>query len=344
MTIRHNMVRARTWLTALSLLALVPSAGADTLDAIKDRGLLRCGVNGEVPGLSLQDTNGHWSGIDVDFCRAVAAAVLGSSERVAFVPISSDDRFAPLRDGKIDLLARNTTWTADREINQGVSFVGILYFDGQGFMVPRASGLLSTLELDDAKVCALSGTTSADNARRYFTRNRMRLELKLYPTLDDARDAYLKGECTTLTTDHSQLYGLRSTLAEPAAQRILPEVISKEPLSPAVRSGEPRWFKLVRWTLYTLIDAEEMGIDANNVSTAKERATSDDLRTLLDLDGATSAALGVEKEWGYRVIKQVGNYGEVFERNLGAKSGLNIKRGLNALWTNGGLLYAPPTR
>ncbi|MGB5834611.1 MAG: amino acid ABC transporter substrate-binding protein, partial [Thiohalocapsa sp.] len=302
------------------------------------------GVNGEAPGLSLVDEGGNWSGLDVDFCRAVAAAALGNAGKVQFVPLGTDDRFAAVREGRVDLLARNTTWTEQRDITEGVSFVGILYFDGQGFMVSRATDLLSTLGLNGATICAISGTTSADNARRYFTRHRMRMEMTLYPDLISAHDAYLAGKCLTLTTDRSQLYGLRATRDNPAAHRILPEVISKEPLSPAVRKGETRWFDLVRWTLYTLIGAEQMGIDASNVIAAKSRATSDDVRTLLDLDGDTSSALGIDKEWGYRVIQQVGNYGEIYERNLGAASGLGIKRGLNALWNKGGLLYAPPTR
>ena len=325
------------------LLAASPIA-ADTLDDVKTRGELRCGVNGEAPGLSHKDDYGDWSGLDVDFCRAVAAAALGNADKVAFIPLSIDQRFAALRDGKVDLLARNTTWTEQRDVAEGVSFAGILYFDGQGFMVPRGTSLLSTLELNGATICAISGTTSADNAQRYFTRNRMSMEMTLYADLNAARDAYLDGKCSTLTSDRTQLYGVRATLDEPATQRILPEVISKEPLAPAVRKGETRWLDLVRWTLYTLIGAEEIGIDSNNVISAKTRANSDDVRTLLGLDGDTAAALGVEPEWGYRVILQVGNYAEVFERNLGTASGLGIKRGLNALWNQGGLLYAPPTR
>lgn len=335
-------------LAALSLLpALLLAASsvvADILDDVKSRGELRCGVNGEAPGLSLRDDNGHWSGLDVDFCRAVAAAALGKADKVAFVPLSAEERFTALRDGKVDLLARNTTWTKQRDIAAGVSFAGILYFDGQGFMVPRGTSLLSTLELDNASICAISGTTSADNAQRYFTRHRMSMEMTLYPDLNAARDAYLDGKCSTLTSDRTQLYGLRASLDEPTAQRILPEVISKEPLALVVRKGETRWFDLVRWTLYTMIGAEEMGIDSSNVVNARARATSDDVRTLLDLDGTTAAALGIEPEWGYRVILRVGNYAEVFERNLGTASGLGIKRGLNALWNQGGLLYAPPTR
>jgi len=332
------------WLLLLLLCTLGAAAQAATLDAVKARGTLRCGVNGEVPGLSLVDADGHWSGLDVDFCRAVASAALGDADKVELVPLSTEERLAAVREGRVDLLSRNTTWTERRDLSEGIHFVGILYFDGQGFMVPRSTDMLSTLELDGATICAIRDTTSAENARRYFTRNRMSMDMTLYPDLASARDAYLAGKCSTLTTDRSQLYGLRASLETPETQRILPEVISKEPLAPVVREGDERWLDLVRWTLYTLIGAEEMGIDSGNVIMAKARAKSDEVRTLLDLDGTTSAALGIDKEWAYRVILQVGNYGEMFERNLGDASGLGIKRGLNALWSEGGLLYAPPTR
>jgi general L-amino acid transport system substrate-binding protein len=323
---------------------IVTSAGADALDEVKARGELRCGVNGEVPGLPVKDDNGEWSGLDVDFCRAVAAAALGSGDKVVFVPLATAERFAALRDGRVDLLARNTTWTGLRDLTEGVSFAGILYFDGQGFMVPRASGKLSTLELNDATICAIDNTTSADNAKAYFTRHRMSMELFLHPDLTSALADYLDGKCSTLTTDQSQLYSLRSTLEQPREHRILPEVVSKEPLSPAVRAGETRWLDLVRWTLYTLVNAEEIGIDSHNVTTAKERASSEAVRALLDLDGITAQKLGIEPEWGYRVLLQVGNYGELFERNLGKASGLGIKRGMNAVWRDGGLMYAPPVK
>jgi general L-amino acid transport system substrate-binding protein len=324
--------------------ALATSAAADALDEVKARGELRCGVNGEVPGLSVKDDNGEWSGLDVDFCRAVAAAALGTGDKVAFLPLATGERFAALRDGRVDLLARNTTWTGLRDLTEGVSFAGILYFDGQGFMVPRASGKLSTLELNDATICAIDNTTSADNAKAYFTRHRMSMELFLHPDLTSALADYLDGKCSTLTTDQSQLYSLRSTLEQPREHRILPEVVSKEPLSPAVRAGETRWLDLVRWTLYTLVNAEEIGIDSHNVTTAKERASSEAVRALLDLDGITAQKLGIEPEWGYRVLLQVGNYGELFERNLGKASGLGIKRGMNAVWRDGGLMYAPPVK
>jgi general L-amino acid transport system substrate-binding protein len=339
----HRRPAAALW-AALPLLLSLNGALADTLETVKSRGEVRCGVNGEVPGLSYRDAQGAWSGLDADFCRAVAAAALGDAGKVAFVPVGTEERLAVLREGKIDLLARNTTWNGQRDLTEGVSFVGVLYYDGQGFMVPRDSGLRSTLELDGARICAVAGTTGPDNAKRYFTRHRMTMETTLYPSLTAARDAYLNGDCSTLTTDKSQLHSLRLNLDDPAAQRILPEVISKEPLAPAVRKGDSGWTDLVRWTLFTLINAEELGIDSGNADMAKAQAESAQVRALLDLDGETAEALGIAPGWGHRVIRQVGNYGELYERNLGKASGLDIKRGLNALWTEGGLLYAPPAR
>jgi len=329
----------------LLVLLLAPlAATADRIDDVRERGLLRCGVNGEIPGLSYRDADGNWSGIDVDLCRALAAAALGSADKIELIPLTTAERFNALRAGKVDLLARNTTWTQARDLSQGISFAAIYYYDGQGFMVPRSTNTLSTLELSGARICAIADTTSLERAASYFKRHRMPMTLKQYPDLKTASQAYLSGECSTLTTDRSQLYALRARLEQPEGQRILPEVISREPLSPAVAKGETRLLDLLRWTLYTLINAEEMGISSDNVFTAKARAQTHAVRTLLDLDGQSAKALGIEPEWGYRVILAVGNYGEVFERNLGQASGLDIKRGLNALWTQGGLLYAPPSR
>jgi general L-amino acid transport system substrate-binding protein len=282
--------------------------------------------------------------LDVDFCRAVAAAVLGDQEKVEYVPLGPEERLTALNEGRIDLLARNTTWTLSRDLGNGMTFAGILYHDGQGFMVPRDSGLLSTLELGGKRICVLAGSTSPGNARRYFTRNRMDLQLETFDSLGEAMQAYLDGKCDALTSDQSQLFSLRTTLEDPGAHRILGEVISKEPLGPAVRKGDTRWLDIVRWTLFLLIDAEEMGIDSANADRAREQAKGEETRLLLDVDGRTAKLLGLEPGWSHRVIRQVGNYSEVFERNLGAHSPRKIKRGLNALWRDGGLLYAPPAR
>lgn len=328
----------------LLLLLLPASLMAQTLEQVLERGVLRCGVNGEVPGLSFQDEDGDWSGLDVDLCRAVASAALGAPDKVEFIALKPAERLEALKDGKIDLLSRNTTWTQARDLGQGVAFTAILYYDGQSFMVPRASEKRSTLELSGANICAIAETTSIENAVRYFKQHQMPMTLTQYPDLDSAFKAYLKGDCSTLTTDRSQLHALRTELKDQQAQRILPEVISKEPLAPAVKADDQALFSLVRWTVYTLINAEEMGISSQNVAAAKARAQTPAVRTLLDLDGESGEALGIEPGWGYRVLSAVGNYAEVFDRNLGKQTALKMKRGMNALWTQGGLLYAPPPR
>jgi general L-amino acid transport system substrate-binding protein len=336
---------AAHWLLGILVAGgLSQTAAAATLDDVKARGTLRCGVNGAVPGLSYQDEGGGWSGLDVDFCRAVAAGVLGNRDDVEFVPVGLKDRMSALSDGRIDLLARNTTWTLARDLSHGMTFAGILYHDGQGFMVSRDSGLMSTLELGGKRICALAGSTAPDNAKRYFTRHRMELELSTFDDINAAMQAYLGGKCDALTSDQSQLFSLRTRLQDPRSQRVLPEVISKEPLGPAVRKGDDRWFDIVRWTLYLLVDAEELGIDSTNVDRVREQAQGDEARLLLDVEDHTAKLLALEPGWSHRVIRQVGNYSEIFERNLGSQSTLKIKRGLNALWRDGGLLYAPPAR
>jgi general L-amino acid transport system substrate-binding protein len=339
------MRAAARWLLVVVLAAgMARAVVADTLDEVKKRGTLRCGVNGAVPGLSYRDETGSWSGLDVDFCRAVAAAVLGDKDKVELVPLPLTDRLDALSEGRIDVLARNTTWTLTRDLAHGMTFAGILYHDGQGFMVPRTGDLISALDLGGKRICALTDTTGPDNARRYFTRNRLEVAIQTYPSLEAAKQAYLAGECDALTNDQSQLFSLRTTLKNPGAHRILGEVISKEPLSPAVRKGDGRWLEIVRWTLHLLIDAEELGIDSANADRALAQAKAEDTRLLLDADGRTAKLLGLDPGWSHRVIRQVGNYSEIFERNLGAGSTLKIKRGLNALWRDGGILYAPPAR
>jgi len=338
------MRHIRLWSASLLLVGALPQAGAATLDDVKARGTLRCGVNGELPGLSHKDANGVWTGLDVDFCRAVAAAVLGKADKVTFVPLNNSDRFDALRQGEVDLLSRNTTWTLSRDLDLGMAFVGILYHDGQGFMVPRGTNTLSAVELSRKKICAIEDSTSPANAQAFFTRNRMQLELVLVKDADASKAAYLAGNCDAITADHSQLHSLRAEMGEAHAQRILPEIISKEPLSPAVRSADQVWFDIVRWTLFTMINAEEAGVDSTNADAARHLAKTEEVRRLLDVDGQSAGMLGLEPGWSWRIIKQVGNYAEVFDRNLGDQSQLKIKRGLNALWRDGGILYAPPAR
>lgn len=342
------MNRPSRWLAALVLLGALPlataPAQADTLQDVKARGVLRCGVNGALPGLSFKDSEGNWSGLDVDFCRAVAAAVLGYKDKLELVPTTNANRFDLLREGGIDVLSRNTTWNQSRDIDRVVVFVGTLYYDGQGFMVSRETDTLSARELSKKPVCAVADSTAPTDARNYFTRNNMELDLKTFPDIKAATSAYLKGTCYALTADHSELYAVRASLGSDSAHRILPEVISKEPLAPAVRSGDDRWFDIVRWTLFTLINAEEADIDSTNVDAARGQARNDNLLTLLDVDGKSAQLLGLDSGWSYRIIDQVGNYEEIFERNLGQRSPLKITRGLNALWRDGGILYAPPSR
>lgn len=320
------------------------SATEDTLDEVRKRGALRCGVDGAVLGLSYVDSSGSWSGIDVDFCRAVAAGVLGDASKVDFVALKASQRLDALATGRIDILSRNTTWTLSRDVGHGLSFAGILYHDGQGFMVSRDAPRLSALDLGGSRICVIAETRGPDNIQRYFTRHRMAYELSPFNTFEAATSAYLKGSCDALSLDRSQLHALRAKLDDPRTHRILPEVISKEPLGPAVRKTDPRWFDIVRWTLFILINAEELGVDSHTVHRAAATASLAETRALLDLDDQSAAALGLEPGWSRRIIEQVGNYHELFARNLGAESPLGIKRGLNALWRDGGLLYAPPAR
>lgn len=329
------------WLTA-GILSTTTSAG--TLDTVRHRDILRCGVNGTIPGLSFQGTDGRWGGFDVDFCRAVAIGVLGDPNKVEFIRLSNQERLDALREGRVDLLSRNTTWTQERDIAYGMDFVGVLYHDGQGFILPRAKGKGSVLELGGASICVQAGSTSERHLQWFFSRHRMTYRAVAADSFDSAREAYLSGSCDALTSDQSQLYALRSTLPDPATHRILPEVISREPLSPAVPSGDDAWRKAVAWTLYALINAEELEIDSTNLERILEQARTPEVRYYLDLDGESSKALDMQPQWTAKIIRTLGNYGEMFERNLGKQSPLGIKRGLNALWRDGGLLFAPPVR
>lgn len=315
---------------------------ADTLDDVRTRGQLLCGVNTGLPGFSEQDGAGRWRGLDVDLCRAVAAAVLQDPEKVKFVPLTAQNRFDALEAGKVDLLARNTTWTMGRDISLDVEFVGTSYYDGQGFLVPRTLGVRSALELNGAEICVQAGTTSEVNVKQYFTVNRMKARIHLFETPAQSLNAYENGKCTVFTSDQSQLYALRTRLKDPQAAIVLPEFISKEPLGPVVREGDGRWADIVQWSLFAMINAEELGIDSANVDRVKESAQDPSIRRLLGVEGDWGVKLGLENQWVYHIIKRVGNYGESFDRNLGRGSPIKIRRGQNALWRDGGLLFAPP--
>jgi general L-amino acid transport system substrate-binding protein len=330
-----------------AVLALLFSTGtvlADTtLEAVKKRGFLQCGVNTGLPGFSHADKKGRWSGLDVDICRAVAAAVLGDAEKVRFTPLTAKERFTALQSGEIDLLSRNTTWTLTRDSSLGVHFAGVSYYDGQGFMVNKGLGVKSARELDGAAVCILSGTTTELNLADYFRTHKMQYQPVVFDTGDQTVKGFEAGRCDVLTSDQSQLYGLRIKLAKPESAMVLPEVISKEPLGPVVRQGDDRWFNIVKWSLNAMLNAEELGVGSANVEAMKSSANPA-VRRLLGLEGIKGKGLNLADGWAYNIVRQVGNYAEVFERNVGQGSPLKIHRGLNALWKDGGIHYAPPIR
>jgi general L-amino acid transport system substrate-binding protein len=319
------------------------AATAQTLKTVKERGMLSCGVSQGLPGFSNPDDKGNWTGLDVDICRAVAAAIFDDPTKVKFVPLSAKDRFTALQSGEIDVLSRNTTWTLSRDTSLGANFTGVTYYDGQGFLVKKSLKVNSALELNSASVCVQTGTTTEQNLADYFKSNNMKYEVIAFGSNDEAVKAYESGRCDVFTTDVSGLYADRLKLASPADHAVLPEVISKEPLGPMVRHGDDQWFDLVKWTLFAMVDAEELGITQKNVD---DMAKSDkpELKRVFGSDGNFGESLGVTKEWVSRIIKAVGNYGESFDRNVGDGSPIKIKRGLNALWNKGGLQYAPPIR
>ena len=338
------MKRLATALAFATVLVFgMQAASAQTLTTIKNRGELICGANGTLAGFGLPDPQGNWTGFDVDFCRAIAAAIFNDPTKVKFVPLTAKDRFTALQSGEIDVLSRNTTWTLSRDTSLGLDFVAVTYYDGQGFMVRKALKVNSALELNGAAVCVQQGTTSELNLADYFRANHMQLKTVTFATGEDALKAYESGRCDAYTTDSSGLYGERQKLAVPGDHIVLPEIISKEPLTPAVRHGDSQWTDIVRWTHFAMVDAEELGVTKANV---EEKLKSDDpeTRRMLGAEGQYGEALGLTNDWVYRIVKHVGNYGEVFDRNVGQGSPLKIERGLNALWTKGGLQYAPPIR
>ena len=319
------------------------AASAQTLKAVKDRGMLSCGVSQGLPGFSTPDDKGNWTGLDVDICRAIAAAIFNDATKIKFVPLSAKDRFTALQSGEIDVLSRNTTWTLSRDTSLGANFTGVTYYDGQGFMVKKALKVNSALELNSASVCVQQGTTTEQNLADYFKGNNMKYEVIAFGTNDEAVKAYESGRCDVFTTDVSGLYADRLKLANSADHVVLPEVISKEPLGPMVRHGDDQWFDIVKWTLYAMVTAEELGMTQKNVD---EIAKSDkpEVKRAVGTDGNLGEQLGLTKDWLVRIVKAVGNYGESFERNVGAGSKLGIARGLNQLWSKGGIQYAPPIR
>ena len=321
-----------------------PAVAGVTLDAVKKRGNVLCGVNTSAPGFSSADSQGNWRGLDVNICRSVAAAVLGDADKVKYVPLSSPQRFTALQSGEIDILARNTTWTMTRDASQGSVFVAVSYYDGQGFIVPKEFGIKTAKELDGATVCVQSGTSSEKTLADYFNSHKMSYKTVVFDTTEATQSAFLSGRCQVYTTDMSDLAGMRTLAQDPSKYEILPEVISKEPLGPAVRRGDDEWFQIVRWSFNAMIEAEELGVTQANVDQMKASSTSPNVQRLLGKSDDMGKLIGLDKDWSYRIIKQVGNYGESWNAYFGPKTPLNLLRGLNRLWTDGGLMYAMPIR
>jgi general L-amino acid transport system substrate-binding protein len=314
-----------------------------TLKQVQDRGQLICGANGTLAGFGRPDPQGNWTGFDIDFCRAIAAAIFNDPSKVKFVPLTASDRITALQSGEIDVLSRNTTWTMSRDTTLGIDFAAVNYYDGQGFIVRTSLKVNSALELNDASVCVQQGTTTELNLADYFRSNNMTLKTVTFATADEAVKAYDTGRCDAYTTDSSGLYGERLRLTNPSDHIILPEIISKEPLSPAVRQGDDNWEDIVRWTHYAMVNAEELGVNQKNVDDMK-KSDNPDVRRLLGVEGKFGSGMGLSDDWAVRIIKAVGNYGESFEANVGQGSPLKVARGLNALWTKGGLQYGIPVR
>ncbi len=327
--------------TAATFMAGAATAG--TLDDVKAKGFIQCGVTTGLAGFAAPNDKGVWEGFDVDFCRAMSAAIFGDANKVKYTPTTAKERFTALQSGEIDVLARNTTWTLSRDVNLGFEFIGVNYYDGQGFMVKKSLGVKSAKELDGARVCIQSGTTTELNLADYFAAQGMKFDSVVFDTADEVREAYVKDTCDVYTTDQSGLYAQRSVIADPENHVVLPEIISKEPLGPLVRHGDNAWGDLARWTLNALIIAEELGITQANVGDMKG-SKNPEIARLLGASGDLGAQLGVSADWAANAIAGVGNYGEVFEKHLGQSTPLKIARGLNQLWSKGGILYAPPAR
>ena len=328
---------------ALALIFAAQSVSAQTLKSVKDRGILNCGANGTLAGFGLPDAQGKWTGLDVDVFRAIAAAIFNDASKVKFVPLSAKDRFTALQSGEVDVLVRNTTWTSSRDSSLGLNFTGVDYYDGQGFMVRKALKVNSALELNGASVCVQQGTTTELNLADFFRAHNMQLKSVTFATANEAIKAYDAGRCDSYTTDASGLYAERLRLANPDDHIILPEIISKEPLGPAVRHGDDQWFDVVKWTLFAMLNAEELGITQANVD-EMVKSTNPEIKRFVGTEGNYGEQLGLTKDWAVRIVKLVGNYGEAFERNVGSGSPLKIARGLNKLWNKGGVQYAPPIR
>ena len=336
------MAKSTLWkLTLLTLLCASKVHAGPTADASIKKGFIRCGVNTGLAGFSQPDSNGEWRGIDADLCRAVAAALFGDIKKLRYTPLTAQQRFTALQSGEVDILSRNTTWTFTRDASLGLSFVGINYFDGQGFMVTKKRGVKSAKQLDGAAICVQPGTTTELNLADYFRANSIKFKPVVIEKLEEALAAYFTGRCDVFTTDVSALVAARASRAANATDHvILPEVISKEPFGPAVRHGDDHWFDIVKWSLYAMIEGEELGLTSKNIE-QQAKSANPIIQRFVGAKGEFGKMLGLDNRWAYNIIKQVGNYGESFDRNL---TPLGLDRGLNKLWNKGGLLYAPPLR
>ena len=335
-----------TFLSVICSLVMVPSAFAGTLDTVKDQGFFNCGVSQGVPGFSNPDSDGNWSGIDVDVCRAVSAAIFGNPDKVKYVPLTAKERFTALQSGEIDVLSRNTTWTLSRDAQIGLEFAGVNFYDGQGFMVRKDSGITSAMELGGASVCTNLGTTTELNMADFFRANGMDYEPVVFEKADEVVGAYDEGRCDTYTTDKSGLAAQRTKLADPDAHVVLPETISKEPLGPVVREGDGDWADVVRWSLNAMIEAEEFGLSKSNAQTTCAMTSNPVVARLCGKEGATGAGLNLGESWSYDIVTMVGNYGDVYETHVGENTPVGLARAgsPNASYKDGGVLYAPPAR
>ena len=331
----------KRWLIILAAVLSAPAAAQSTLDAVRAKGYVQCGVSTGIAGFSAPDSKGVWHGIDIDMCRAVAAAVFGDANKVRYTALTTQQRFTALQSGEVDLLARNSTWTLSRDASLGINFVGVNYYDGQGFMVPKKSNVKSAKQLNGATICVQPGTTTELNLADYFRANKMSFKPVVIEKLEEVLNAYFSGRCDAFTTDQSGLVALRASRApKPDDHLILPELISKEPLGPAVRHGDDRWFDIVKWSLFAMIEAEELGLSSKNID-EQAKGQNPTIQRFVGASGDIGKMMALDNRWAYNIVKQVGNYGESFEANL---KPLGFERGLNRLWSQGGLLYVPPIR
>jgi general L-amino acid transport system substrate-binding protein len=337
------MKRVVSTLVLAAAVAAAGTAQGAVLDQVKAKGFVQCGVSQGLPGFSSPDDKGNWTGLDVDVCRALAAAIFDDPTKVKYTPLSAKDRFTALQSGEVDVLSRNTTWTLDRDSKMGLNFTTVVYYDGQGFMVKKALKVNSALELSGATICTQTGTTTELNVADYFRSNKMKYEVVAFATADETIKAYEAGRCDVFTSDVSQLYAQRLKLAKADDHMILPQVISKEPLGPMVRHGDDQWLDIVKWTVFAMVNAEELGVSSKNLA-EMQKSPNPEVKRLLGTEGALGAGLGLTNDWAARIVRHVGNYAESYDRNVGSSSRLNIERGLNRLWSKGGILYAPPIR